>query len=79
MLSIIMVTGNHFFKQATNTKSKPLLVQALVKSGSKKATEWLSEDWVLIIRGCFSQKPPVRPYLKILPFQLWIKINVLTS
>ena len=39
-----------------------------------------SEDWALIIWKRFTQNPPIRPYLKILPFfKLWIKINVLTS
>ena len=40
MLSIISITGDHLWKQATNTKSKPLLVQdngclEFVRSGLK--------------------------------------------
>ena len=57
MLSIITVIGDHFFEQATNTKSKPLcktmgvcnFTKLLCKSVSKQATEWLSEDWILIL------------------------------
>ena len=57
MLSIITVTGDHFFEQATNTKSKPLyktmgvcnFTKLLLEVAQNNRPKWLSEDWVIIL------------------------------
>ena len=82
-----MITGVHC--EGTNSKCKVktiiqdngclLVYQALARTGAQQVAEWPSEDWALILWKCFTQKPPVQPYFKILPFKLWIKIHILTS